>query len=383
MSDDAGRALGRTAQRPGKPQGKPRAGHAPNGGQLFAALDLGTNNCRLLVATRTNQSFRVVDAFSRIVRLGEGLGESGALSPLAMERAMAALQVCADKVARRRVTTVRCVATQACRYAKNGSAFVSRVADETGLQLDVITPQEEARLAVMGCLSLIDRQADAALVVDIGGGSTELSWVDVAELRLREAGGRGMRPPIVAWASIPIGVVTLAERFPERTDRCAWYAEMLDYAAGMLVRPPEAERLADVFAQGRAHVVGTSGTVTSLAGVHLRLPRYERCKVDGLWVTLDEALTASRRLQAMCAQQRAAEPCIGPDRADLVLAGCAILEAVTDAWPSGRLRVADRGLREGVLMTLMHAPKRRRRRGGRSGRRGPAQPQAQPSKTAT
>lgn len=351
--------------------GRTRRGRAP--GPLFGALDLGTNNCRLLVATRTREGFRVVDAFSRIVRLGEGLGDSGALSSDAMDRTVAALQVCADKVARRNVERVRCVATQACRGAANGADFVRRVRDETGLDLDIITPREEAKLAVMGVLNLIDRSCDAALVVDIGGGSTELSWIDVAELKRREAQGQPFRPPIIAWMSMPIGVVTLAERFPECPDRCAWYAAMRNFVARNLVVPPGCERLIHAFRRGRAHLIGTSGTITSLAGVHLGLMRYERAKVDGLWVTLDQTLTASRRLQAMCREELASQPCIGADRADLVLAGCAILEAITDVWPASRLRVADRGLREGVLMTLMHAPKRRRR-GRRGGRRNTARP---------
>lgn len=363
------------AQAAGAEEG--RAGPCAGGSgrpPLYGALDLGTNNCRLLVAARTQHGFRVVDAYSRIVRLGEGLGETGALSQAAMARALEALSACADKLRRRQVMRVRGVATQACRAASNGAAFLAEVRRCTGLQLELIAPREEARLAVLGCLSLIERSCEAALVVDIGGGSTELSWVNVAELARREARGELRAPPIVAWASIPVGVVSLAERFPEAGDRCAWYEAMRAYVRGMLPVPDGAGALRPAFAGARAHLVGTSGTITSLAGVHLGLARYERSKVDGLWVTLDEALAASRRLQAMCQQQRAAEPCIGPERADLVLAGCAILEAVTDAWPAQRLRVADRGLREGVLMTLMHAPKRRRR---------PRRNRGSPSESAT
>ncbi len=329
--------------------------------RLFGALDLGTNNCRLLIATPTAEGFRAVDAFSRIVRLGEGLAANGSLTPEAMDRAVDALSVCAAKLRRRRVTQLRCVATQACRGAANGADFVGRVAAETGIALEVISPHEEARLAVMGCLALIDREADAALVVDIGGGSTELSWVDVAALR-RMNGSRWSRPPIVAWASAPIGVVSLAERFPEPADRVQWYDDMLAYVRPRVPRPEGALALAPRFHDGRAHLVGASGAVTSLAGVHLGLPRYERSKVDGLWVTAGEALAASRVLQSMDQKARAAQPCIGPERADLVVAGCAILEAIIQVWPTDRLRVADRGLREGMLMTLMHRPRRRRRR---------------------
>lgn len=370
----------------GRPEGAPPSKNAaaaqPSRGaaqagrrdELFGALDLGTNNCRLLIAAPTADGFRAVDAFSRIVRLGEGLSAGGALTPDAMDRAVDALKVCAVKLRRRSVRRVRCVATQACRAAANGSEFVERVRDETGIGLDVITAQEEARLSVVGCVSLIDQDSEAAMVVDIGGGSTELSWVDVSSLRVAQEqaardGRRVLRPPILAWVSAPIGVVTLAERFPERADRRAWYEEMRAFAREHLPAPPGVAHLRAQFADGRGHLVGTSGAVTSLAGMHLRLPRYDRSKVDGLWVSLEEARAAARELRGMCQEERAAQPCIGPERADLVLAGCAILEAVTEAWPSRRLRVADRGLREGMLLSLMHAPRRRRRR-GRARRRG-------------
>jgi len=341
-------------------------------GPTYGALDLGTNNCRLLVAVPQGPGrFRVVDAFSRIVRLGEKLGETGTLSDGAMERTMAALQVCADKLKRRSVEHVRCIATQACRSAANGEAFLAEAKATTGLSLEIITPREEARLAVMGCLALVDREVDAALVVDIGGGSTELSWIDVKELRAREARGLKMSPPIVGWASIPLGVVTVSELFPEpELGREAWYAAMKAHVAERLPVPDGAARLRGAFDAGAAHLVGTSGTITSLAGVHLELDHYDRSKVDGVWLSTPEANAAARRLESKVQAERALEPCIGPDRADLVLAGCAIFEAIMEAWPTPRLRVADRGLREGVLMSLMHPPKRRRRRGGRNRRGG-------------
>ena len=345
--------------------GPKRSGRRKECDPLYAALDLGTNNCRLLVAARTGDGFRVVDGYSRIVRLGEGMADTGTLSPQAMERAISALRVCADKMSRHDVSRRRCIATQACRGAENGGAFIKRVRQEVGLDLDVITPREEARLAVMGCMGLIDRACAAALVVDIGGGSTEISLVNVSELQRREQHGRAVRPPIEAWASIPIGVVTLAERFPEQPDPCSWYRAMLAHAREMVAPVAQECGLRDAFEKGATHIIGTSGTVTSLAGVHLGLPRYERARVDGLWVSRDDALTTTRRLQTMCHAERASVPCIGPERADLVMAGCAIFEAVAEAWPSERLRVADRGLREGMLMSLMHPGRRRRgKRGG-------------------
>lgn len=323
----------------------------------YAALDLGTNNCRLLIATPSPGGFRVVEAFSRIVRLGEGLTHSGRLSPAAMDRAVEALRICAEKVKRRRVVRLKAVATQACRSAENGAEFVRRVQNETGLRLQVIAPDEEARLSVAGCWNLIDRDAEAAVVIDVGGGSTELSWLDLRE--------EDRRPRLKAWFSAPIGVVTLAERFPEPEDADAagpWFRAMVDHVKAAIGAFTEADGLKPCFERGRAHLVGTSGAITSLAGLHLGLPRYDRNRVDGLWMTRRDCETAAARLMTLGRRGRAAEPCIGPDRADLVLAGAAILQAVQELWPCDRVRVADRGLREGLLLNLMREKRRRRRR---------------------
>jgi exopolyphosphatase/guanosine-5'-triphosphate,3'-diphosphate pyrophosphatase len=342
------------------------------GPPCYAALDLGTNNCRLLVATPTPGGFRVVEAYSRIVRLGEGLTQTGRLSDAAMERAMAALTVCAEKVRRRRCVKFRAIATQACRGAENGPAFIQRVADETGLKLQIITPKEEAHLSVAGCVNLLDRQAEAALVVDVGGGSTELSWVDL------KGGGLDSRPrefapwklPIKAWLSVPIGVVTLAERFPEGERASeAWFRGMVESVKDVIAAFPHAEPLREVFQADRAHMVGTSGAITSLAGLHLNLPRYDRNRVDGMWMTRAECEVAADRLIQLTRAERGALACIGPDRADLVLAGAAILQAVQELWPCSRVRVADRGLREGILLSLMSEQRPRRRRRGGRGRR--------------
>lgn len=358
------------APRPQTPNGPLRDRERTGGEQAcYAALDLGTNNCRLLIATPAPAGFRVVEAYSRIVRLGEGLTQSGQLSEAAMDRALAALKVSAEKVRRRRVVRFRAIATQACRMADNGAEFVERVARETGVRLQVISPQEEARLSVTGCLNLLDRSEDAALVVDVGGGSTELSWVD-----LRDAPPTGM-PPIRAWLSIPIGVVTLAERFPEgETATEAWFRAMVETVKAELAAFQRAESMRPVFEADRAHLVGTSGAITSLAGMHLDLPRYDRSRVDGIWMSRDDCDAAAGRLLALNAQQRADQPCIGPDRADLVLAGAAILQAVQELWPCSRVRVADRGLREGILLSLMSEAggrRRRKRRRGRGGRSSP------------
>ncbi len=333
--------------------------------EVFAALDLGTNNCRLLIATPAARGFRIIDAYSRIVRLGEGLGQSGRLGEAAMGRALDALRVCAEKIGRRGVSRVRAVATQACRAAANGEAFIDAVRDKTGLRLAIISPREEARLAVAGCVNLLDLEADAALVLDVGGGSTELSWLD-----LKGGGCDGSRPvitpsrlPIRAWLSVPIGVVTLAERFPQGlVAEGAVFGDMVEAVKREIAAYGGADSLRTVFDAGRAHLVGTSGAITSLAGLHLGLARYDRARVDGLWMTRSECDAVAARLAGLTVAERGAQPCIGPDRADLVLAGAAILQAVQELWPCERVRVADRGLREGLLLSLMA---RRRRRSAR------------------
>ena len=334
------------------------AGSAP----VFAALDLGTNNCRLLIASPSPRGFRIVDAFSRIVRLGEGVDDSGRLSEAAMERAWAALAVCADKIARRGVIKIRAVATQACRAAANGQAFLDEAARRTGLRLTLISPLEEAQLAVAGCLDLLDRDCRAALVLDVGGGSTELSWVDLTGPDLNPNPRRlaYWRLPIGATVSIPLGVVTLAERFPEAgVDIAANFRAMIDDVKGRVATYVGAGAFREIFDKGEAHLIGTSGAITSLAGLHLDLPRYDRSRVDGLWMTRTECEAVATRLAGMTVQGRAAQPCIGPDRADLVLAGAAILQAVQELWPCERVRVADRGLREGLLLSLMSHERRR------------------------
>ncbi|MEO1014335.1 MAG: Ppx/GppA phosphatase family protein [Pseudomonadota bacterium] len=347
-----------------------RSAQSSRGAGPYAALDLGTNNCRLLVAAPSKDGFRVVDAFSRIVRLGEGVAAAGALSDAAMDRAVEALKICAQKMARRGVVRQRCIATQACRSAANGEAFLTRVRRETGIEFEVISTKEEARLAAAGCRDLIDPCVDGAIVFDIGGGSTELSFLT------KNSGEGESRFDLAAWMSAPNGVVTLSERWGGAEVSRETYDRIVAAMADELraLGPPEA--FARIFAEGRGHLLGTSGTVTSLAGVHLGLSCYRRDAVDGLWLTADEARDVSEKLRAMGLKRRAAEPCIGPDRADLVVCGCAIFEAILQLWPSERIRVADRGLREGILIGLMEedrqAAKKRKRAAARSRRRAAA-----------
>jgi len=331
---------------------------------VYAALDLGTNNCRLLVAAPREYGFRVVDAFSRIVRLGEGIGVSGQLAGPAMDRAIEALQVCRAKLAARNVVRARLIATEACRLAANGADFVGRVRRETGLVLEVVDQETEARLAVAGCASLVDPAARGVILFDIGGGSSELVWIDLAAGE-NDGRRRRMTDRIRAWMSLPVGVVNASERHGGRHVTPDLFEAMVGEVMEMLCGFPEAEALDRAVARGDVHMLGTSGTVTTLAGVHLCLPRYDRRRVDGIWLTGRQVGDLVGTLVGMDYEARIANPCIGRERADLVLAGCAILEAMRRRWPCERLRVADRGLREGVLVEMMAADGVWRRRSGR------------------
>jgi exopolyphosphatase/guanosine-5'-triphosphate,3'-diphosphate pyrophosphatase len=321
------------------------AGHSGGRSATYAALDLGTNNCRLLIARPSGDGFRVVDAFSRIVRLGEGVSLSGRLSEAAMDRAIAALAICRSKMKNRGVTRARLIATEALRAAQNGADFCARAADEAGVALEVIDRETEACLAATGCTPLIDPQAEGVVLFDIGGGSSEVIRLDRSQ-RMR----RGPPlPRIRAWTSLPTGVVTLAERFGGITVTAESYEAMVQHVSGLLT-PFVSEHGRDV--RG-IHMLGTSGTVTTIAGVHLDLKRYDRSRVDGCWMNEGEITNVVQRLLHMSYDERVTSPCIGAERADLVLAGCAILEAIRRAFPCPRLRVADRGLREGMLVQMM------------------------------
>ncbi|MHA7820079.1 MAG: Ppx/GppA phosphatase family protein [Erythrobacter sp.] len=323
----------------------------PKFGEAYAALDLGTNNCRLLIARPSGRDFTVIDAFSRVVKLGEDLATTGRLSDDAMDRALGALSICAEKLRRRKVRLARSVATEACRRAENGPAFIERVKRETGIVLDIISAEEEARLAVLGCHILLEQGEGPAVIFDIGGGSTELVLLNPGE----------KIPEIIDWQSVPWGVVSLTDTVGRnenggtggREARLTRYAEMRRIVAESFA--PFAQRVAGAARQSDIRLLGTSGTVTTLASLHLELPHYDRKMVDGLIVPSSSMREISGRLSGMSPAERSELPCIGNDRADLVVAGCAILESILDLWPADKLGVADRGIREGILRSLMAA----------------------------
>jgi len=346
-SKDRARAQGRVPRAPAKP------------GDTLAAIDLGTNNCRLLIAQvpPDGQGFKVVDSFSRIVRLGEGLVSRGELGREPIRRALEALGACAKKMDHWGVKRRWAVTTEACRRAGNGKAFIERARQSTGIDLDIITPEREVQLAVKGCTSLLDPDYESALLFDIGGGSTELAWLTRQD---------GDRFRLAAWGTLALGVVTLADEFGGREVSAQAYDAMVDHVAQKLQALRLPANIRRLFSASRCHHLGTSGTVTTLAGVHLELTRYDRGRIDGIWLSRGELSRAGETLRAMAYADRAAHPCIGPERADLVIAGYAILEAIQRLWPSEQLRVADRGLREGMLMSLAKGAGRRRNRRAKS-----------------
>jgi len=324
------------------------------GQRAFAALDLGTNNCRMLVGAPDGDGFRVLDSFSRIVRLGEGLYHTGRLGASAMQRALEALHACTARLARRNLRAVRAIATEACRRAANGAEFLARVRDETGLAIDIISAREEAELALESCSPLLVGAARRALLFDIGGGSTELAWVRLDP---------GSAPALVGYVTLPVGVVTLAERFGPAGFTAEGFAAMVADVATRLATFESVHCIAREIRGGGVQLLGTSGTVTTLAGVALDLPRYRRPLVDGVVLARDRAARAVDRLRALGPQELERHPCVGPDRVEFVLPGCAVFAAITRLWPAPQVVVADRGLREGMLLRMMRADRAGARHG--------------------
>jgi exopolyphosphatase/guanosine-5'-triphosphate,3'-diphosphate pyrophosphatase len=337
-----------------------RAHNNPAAGAAFAALDLGTNNCRLLIGAPTGEGFRVIDSFSRIVRLGEGLQHSGMLSETAMDRAMGALHACAARLARRPVRAVRAIATEACRRAGNGEAFLNRVRSETGIAFNIISTREEAELALESCAPLLrslppGETSRRALLFDIGGGSTELAWVRLSP--------DGRAPELIGFDSLPVGVVTLAEHFGHHGFEPEGYGDMVEHVRSRLMAFERIHCIAHELRLGGVRFLGTSGTVTTLAGVVLNLVRYRRPMVDGVRLSAADTRAALKLLRGLGRDGLNRHPCVGPDRSAFVLPGCAIFEAISTVWPAPDVIVADRGLREGMLLRMMrHTPARQKAR---------------------
>ena len=338
----------------------------PDPADLYAALDLGTNSCRMLIAQPKGNQLHVVDSFSKSVQLGQGLEASGQLSRHSMARTVAALKICKKKLQRHDVKRMRLVATEACRRATNAGEFISLVKRETGLELEIIKPEEEARLAVVACAPLVSTRTEQLLVVDIGGGSTELVWIDLSRVPRVERPRAIMRlhqgfdhhdtvfpkAKVVDWISIPLGVATLKDLYRDVVDDGARFALMSWYFEEQLAEFSPYDDAADQARDG-FQIIGTSGTVTTVAASHLGLRRYDRNKVDGLRMTSDQIDSVIQDYLVLGPSGRRSDPRIGRDRHSLIMSGAAILQALLRAWPTDRLSVADRGLREGLLYAQM------------------------------
>ena len=369
MTPERPRGADAIPQRKAAPEGapaavEPSASHPPGAGTLYAALDLGTNSCRMLIAQPKGSQFQVVDSFSKTVQLGVGLEASGRLSRASMGRTVQALRICQKKIEKHGVKRMRLVATEACRRARNAKDFIRQVRRETGLSLEIIAPEEEARLAVISCAPLVGRRTEQLLVVDIGGGSTELVWIDLSAVPPEERARsimrlhRGFQPQgeqaarVVDWISVPLGVATLKDQFADVEDDGARFALMSWFFEENLASfsPYNAQQARDGF-----QIIGTSGTVTTVAASYLNLRRYDRTKVDGLQMTSDQIDLVIREYLALGPEGRRTDPRIGRDRHALIMSGAAILQALMRIWPTDRLSVADRGLREGLLYAQMSA----------------------------
>lgn len=337
-------------------------------GALYAALDLGTNNCRLLVASidktpsaHSPAGLRVVDSFSRIVRLGEGISQTGKFSEEAMARTLGALNVCKKKLNKYEMKAVRLVATEACRKSTNTEEFLGRVKEQLELDIEVISNEEEARLAFLGCSSLLAESAHRAIVFDIGGGSTELMWIDVQEAHDRnrkgnkkvENEGAVERKVISDWLSIDSGVMNLADRFGGNNFADVAYEDMVKYIVQRIKPFDEANGISESLGNSRVQMLSTSGTVTTLAAIHLALPKYDRTKVDGLKLKVSDIRQTIETLLSMRPFERFNHPCVGHERADFILSGCAVFDAISRVWPTGEITIADRGVREGIIISLM------------------------------
>lgn len=325
----------------------------------FAAIDLGTNNCRMLIGVPSGGGFHVLDSFSRIVRLGEGLYRTGLLSDAAMDRAIEALSICAERLRRWQVNATRAIATEACRQAENGAAFIARARATTGLPIETISPREEVGLAMESCASLINQAERRALLFDIGGGSTEIAWVRVPA---HHGPADRALPQLIGYHTIPVGVVTLSERCAGWCETESGFAGVVDEVKALLRPFEQTHRISQEIRHGGVRLVGTSGTVTTIAGIALNLDRYRRGAIDGAVLPRHVVAAGLDSIRAMGRAGLAKHPCIGADRVDFVLPGCAIFAAIEDMWPAADLAVADRGLREGMLMRLIRAARSRPRR---------------------
>ena len=333
---------------------------------IIAAIDLGTNSCRLLVARvnvagiRTNYfrsrpkpvAWKVIDSFAKVVRLGEGMYSHDELSHDAIERTMEALSICRKKLDKYNMHSMRAVATEACRRATNKEVLVNRAREELGLNLEVICAEEEARLALKGCSAILDSRIPYGIVFDIGGGSTEVILVRLKRENKRSP-GYAVPFDVIDSISIPYGVVTTTEAV-DLADNQEYVHKMLhEKITDMLSEFVSKNKIIELIKNNEIQVAGSSGTVTTLAAYHLGLAQYERRLVDGMTISYEDLHIVIEKIFAMDKQGSLEESTVGFGRADYVLTGSVILKALCEVIPAKTMRIADRGVREGILIDLM------------------------------
>lgn len=304
----------------------------------LAAVDLGTNTVRLLVVEAEGREWRPLHQSQRVTRLGEGQAETGRLLEAPMQRTVDTVSEFIAAARGLGASEIRVVATSAVREAPNRAELLALLRAATGLDASVVSGEEEARLTLQGVAAGLPQLGGSFVLFDIGGGSTELV--------LGEDGRLG------AVVSLQLGVVRLAERYGD--------AGPVDWARFALMRGEIDGRLAREIPariiEARAPaLVGTAGTVTTLAALDLGLPAYDASRVQGHTLARGAVERLLNRLGALAVAERARLPCLEPGRADVIIPGIAICLAVMDRLGYGSLVVSDRGLREGILCEILSA----------------------------
>lgn len=325
----------------------------------IAAIDLGTNSCRLLVARADESNLKIIDSYSKIIRLGEDIHQTKKLSRQAINRAIDSLAICIQKINKHNVKLLRCVTTEACRQALNAADFIEEVKEKVGIKLEIINPSEEAYLAITGCSSLLSNQASYALAFDIGGGSTELLWMKVYSAPESDK-QIYHNIEVIDCISLPFGVVTLSEGYGAHASHPKAYEDTRERILQKLAVFCEKNSILNYVKQNQVQMIGTSGTVTTLAAIFLELTKYERKLIDGFMIETQALIGICRDILAMEEKDRLNHPCIGVERASFIVMGAAILEGIISMWPITSTVIADRGVREGILIDLLHKDLKKR-----------------------
>lgn len=297
-----------------------------------AAIDLGTNTARLLIAETDGETITPILVKRHITRLGGGFTREQGLSIEARERTLAAMRDFAKEMAAHRVTALRAVATSAVRDAKNGREFCAEVFDEAGIKLEVIDGHEEGLLTLKGVFCGIDDKRGDFLVFDIGGGSTEYTLSSGEEMRFTR--------------SLPLGVV----RLTEGKGSVAEMEEKIDRELSGLLEEMEREGMR--VEPGRCTLVGTAGTATTVAAIDLEMTDYDYRRVNNHAVSLERIRAIFAKLLPLSPSERLQVAGLEKGREDLIIAGLVLMIRTMETFGIDRLKVNDFGLLEGILLSV-------------------------------